>query len=73
MEQSAVSFVINKLNPLINQMPNEIFSTICNILIEAKAMEKEQIENSYLAGLLHSLEMEATKQAEQYYNETYSK
>ena len=72
MEQSAVSFVINKLNPLINQMPNVIFSTICNILIEAKAMEKEQIENSYLAGLFHSLEMGAAKQAEEYYNEKYN-
>ena len=35
------------------------------------AMEKEQIENAYLFGVMHPLEMEATKQAEQYYNETY--
>ena len=73
MKQTAVHFVINKLNPLVNQMPNEVFSMICNVLIEAKAMEKEQIENGYLSGMFHSLEMEATKQAEQYYNETYNK
>ncbi len=45
MKQTAVDFVINKLNPLVNQMPNEIFSIICNILIEAKAMEKEYKAN----------------------------
>jgi hypothetical protein len=39
----------------------------------SKAMEKEQIENAHLSGLLRPLEMEATKQAEQYYNETYNK
>jgi hypothetical protein len=34
-------------------------------------IEKEQIINSHLLGLIHPLEIEATKQAEQYYNETY--
>jgi hypothetical protein len=38
---------------------------------QAKEMEKQQIINSHLTGLIHPLEMEATKQAEQYYNETY--
>jgi hypothetical protein len=38
---------------------------------QAKAMEKEQIEKAHLFGLLHPLEMEVTKQAEQYYNNTY--
>ena len=38
---------------------------------QAKEIEKEQIINSHLTGLIHPLEMEATKQAEQYYNETY--
>lgn len=44
-----------------------------NILEQAKAMEKEQITQAHLLGLIRSLEMEATKQAEQYYNETYNK
>jgi hypothetical protein len=43
-----------------------------NILEQAKAMEKEQITQAHLLGLIRSLEMEATKQAEQYYNETYN-
>lgn len=43
------------------------------VLEEAKAMEKEQIKDAYLLGLIHPLEIEATKQSEQYYNETYGK
>jgi hypothetical protein len=39
---------------------------------QAKAMEKEQIIDAHLTGLIYSLEMDATKQAEQYYNETYN-
>jgi uncharacterized protein YaaR (DUF327 family) len=38
---------------------------------QALQKEKEQIEDAYLIGLIHPLEMEATKQAKQYYNETY--
>ncbi len=38
---------------------------------QAKELEKEQIIDAHLTGLIHPLEMEATKQAEQYYNETY--
>jgi len=40
---------------------------------QAKAMEKEQITQAHLFGLLRPIEIEATKQAEQYYNETYNK
>jgi hypothetical protein len=39
---------------------------------QAKQMEKEQIKDAHLIGLITSMEMEATKQAEQYYNETYN-
>jgi hypothetical protein len=68
---TAVDFIVQKLNPLVNAMPNDIYSTICNIIIEAKTMEKKQIIDAHLFGLLRPLEMEATKQAEQYYSETY--
>ena len=37
----------------------------------AKEIEKEQIKDAHLIGLITSMEMEATKQAEQYYNETF--
>jgi uncharacterized coiled-coil protein SlyX len=40
---------------------------------QAKAMEKEQITQAHLFGLLRPIEIEATKQSEQYYNETYNK
>jgi len=43
------------------------------ILEQAKEMEKEQIISTYLDGIMHPLDMEATKQAEQYYNETFNK
>ncbi len=42
-----------------------------SLILSAKEIQKEQIENAHLSGLLQPLEMEATKQAEQYYNETY--
>ena len=40
---------------------------------QAKEMEKEQIKDAHLIGLITSMEMEATKQSEQYYNETFKK
>ena len=42
-----------------------------DILEKYKEMEKKQITDSYLIGLLHPIEMDATEQAEEYYNETY--
>lgn len=44
-----------------------------DVIEQAKQMEREQIINAHLLGLIHSLEMEATKQAEEYYNQTYNK
>jgi len=37
----------------------------------AKELEKQQIIDAHLLGLIYPLEMEASKQAEQYYSETY--
>jgi hypothetical protein len=34
---------------------------------------EEQIKKAYLTGIIHPLEMDATKQAEQYYEKTYGK
>jgi hypothetical protein len=58
---------------LIEQCPRIETIVAYNILEQAKAMEKEQITQAHLFGLLRPIEMEATKQAEQYYNETYNK
>ena len=38
---------------------------------QAKQMEKNQIMDAYITGIMHPLEIEVTKQSEQYYNETY--
>ena len=46
---------------------------LSEFVIKAKEMEKEQIIDAHLTGLIYPLEIEATKQAEQYYNETFNK
>jgi hypothetical protein len=43
------------------------------LIDQAKELEKQQIIDAHLTGLIYPLEMEATKQAEQYYNETFNK
>ena len=62
---TAVDFIVQKLNPLVNAMPNDIYSTICNIMLEAKKMEKEQIKTAFESGWNWNFS------SEQYYNETY--
>ncbi len=52
----------------VNVPNNKIFK----LTEKAKAMEKEQITQAHLLGLLSPIEIEATKQAEQYYDETYN-
>ena len=69
-QQTAVEKMIQDIEDLI---------TICTypkwVVIKSKIleMEKRQIEMAYIQGVVHPLEMDATKQAEQYYNETYGK
>jgi hypothetical protein len=40
---------------------------------QAKEIEKQQIIDAHLTGLIYPLEIEATKQAEEFYTETYGK
>ena len=63
-KQTAVEWFIEKL-PLIQQ------EGLRDEIEQAKQMEKEQIKDAHLIGLITSMEMEATKQSEQYYNETF--
>jgi len=65
-KQTAAEWLFEKLW----ETPKDKF-TWHSILEQAKQMEKEQIINAHLIGLITSMEMEATKQAEQYYNENY--
>ena len=63
-KQTAVEWLVDKLD--------QNFDYVADTLIEqAKEMEKEQIKDAHLIGLITSMEMEATKQSEQYYNETF--
>lgn len=41
------------------------------VLKQAIQMERDQIETAYIVGIIHPLEMEASKQAKQYFNDTY--
>jgi hypothetical protein len=41
------------------------------LLQQAKEMEKEKSINDFKMGIRNAIQMEATKDAEQYYNETY--
>ena len=66
-KQTAVEWLIEELN-------DNGFSHLdlaADIIEQAKEMEKEQIKDAHLIGLITSMEMEATKQSEQYYNETF--
>lgn len=46
---------------------------VVKVFEEAIQMEREQIETAYIVGIIHPLEMEASKQAKQYFNDTYGK
>jgi hypothetical protein len=68
-KQTAVEWLISKLIEHGDLKENWRSEQFFN---KAKQMEKEQIVDAHLIGLITSMEMEATKQAEQYYNETYT-
>jgi hypothetical protein len=77
MKKTAVEWLIEKLD--------QNFDYVADTLIEqAKEMEKEQIINSHVTGLIEpiimknykglsvdEIKVEITKQAEEYYNETF--
>jgi hypothetical protein len=69
-KQTAVQWLEDNLN--FEPYDEEEFISNNKIWEQAKQMEKEQIKDAHLIGLISSMEMEATKQAEQYYNETYN-
>lgn len=72
MTQSSVEWLLKNL--LINgflRLTEDEHKLYKEIKEEAKAMHMEEIINAHLFGLIRPLETEATKQAEEYYNETY--
>jgi hypothetical protein len=74
-KQTAVEWLVEKLNqcePMYSGIQsNEHKEHLEKLVEQAKEMEKEQIKDAHLIGLITSMEMEATKQSEQYYNETF--
>ena len=72
-KQTAVKLLVKELNKMIDFIPMDKWDKIRDIVQQAKEMEKQQIKDAHLIGLITSMEMEATKQAEEYYNETFKK
>ena len=74
-QQTAVEWITERLilNELLFFITEEEQSLFNKLVEQAKEMEKQQIINAHLTGLIHPLEIEATIQAEQYYNENYGK
>ena len=68
--KTALEWLEDTLYPYLNKEDKEYTDVLFN---KAKEMEKQQIMDAHLTGLIHPLEIEATKQAEQYYNETFNK
>ena len=73
-QKTALQFLIEQLKGYEYDGNDFIFTGIMSseLIEQAKQMEKEQIVYAHLTGLIHPLEIDATKQAEQYYNETYA-
>jgi predicted nuclease with TOPRIM domain len=77
MKKTVVEWLVDEMNSIKGSSTNmngkiQFLEKELNKLYEqAKKMEKEQIIYAHLTGLIYRLEMEATKQAEQYYNETF--
>jgi len=66
-EVSAVEWLVKQLNQKIDFIPLDKWDMIRDIVLQAKAMEKEQIKNAWL----NSLTKGDFNSAEEYYNETF--
>jgi hypothetical protein len=67
MKQTAVEWFIEQL------IPKDQHEGIMDIIEQAKEMHKQEIIDAHLLGLIRSLDMEATKQANEYYQEIFKK
>ena len=81
-KQTAVEWLVKQLTKTINyddsanaeDLRIKLYSLIINIEKQAKAMERQQIMKAYGQGIADEAGeiLDATKDAEQYYNETYT-
>jgi len=67
MKQTAVDWLVKKLNQKIDFVPMHKWDEIADIVTQSKAMEKEQIIDAYKSDRYPC----SDEDAEQYYNETY--
>ena len=71
-KQTAVEWLVEQLECFGNKHELQMsWATVDELVEQAKAMEREQIVNAHLTGLIYSLDMPASEQSVQYYNETY--
>lgn len=68
-QQTAVQMLVEHLERTIGK---SIITVMQGSINQALQMEREQIEMAYIVGIIHPLEMEASKQAKEYYNSLYS-
>jgi hypothetical protein len=66
---TAVEWLVSELNQKIDFIPMDKWDMIRDIIQQAKALEKQQIENAYWDGG-EDMPM-ISKQCEQYYNEKF--
>ena len=69
-KNTAVEWLVTELRNQIAEGTLDAIA-ISKLKMQAKAMEREQIEFAHLMGLITNLEIEATEQAKDYYNRTY--
>jgi hypothetical protein len=72
--QTSIEMIIEEVKRLSNIYENRVPSVLLfETLFKAKEMHKQEIIDAHLLGLISSLDMEATKQANEYYSETFKK
>ena len=76
-KQTAVEWLVKQLNQKIDFIPLDKWDMIRDIVLQAKEMEKQQIEDAFANGVDDEYEYhinnEPRKNTEQYYNETFNK
>jgi hypothetical protein len=68
-KQTAVEWLVEQLNENIDFIPMDKWDEIRDMVQQAKAMEKEQIQSAYKDGLIQHPNDFSSQ--EQYYKETY--
>ena len=72
-KQTAVEWLQSEIKKLNISVDGATQVSTIRIFEQAKEMEKQQIVYAHLLGLIRSLDIPASEQAEQYYNEEYGK